>query len=454
LAAARRAAARKPQLNYDREIEALESEIDNPTSQPAEASISMDSPFYLKWKGFPSGSKATYIWRRLQLPKGESGDPMPGRTEVRSTYSLQAINSEHADTWFSEVVYDYPSGNAHPPHETEFDYPAKDRNPANAKSAYPTFRSGNQTLVIGGRSLRTHWESVQPQPAACPDFLVTTWTSAEVPGELVRKVNDLNCRGDRRVDETLLESIQGSRSPAALAEAEKRVNSPAGVEANSSSPPPFSMALAPGQGTVPGRQPLPQSMPAPRASANGNAAPTPVLAAQPQTGTVPFAQPSHGVTVPQGTLLYVRLAGMVNSSINTQGSPLSGSLDQPLMVNGVQVAPRGAPVTAQLADLPNGAGLTLRLTDITIAGRKYSLSTSQVAASTTRTAQNNAAETALDRIFNIGGPAADAQARRAAAAREQEQRASQARQVLLNGPRINVPPMTQLVFTLAGEFVF
>ena len=461
LEAARRAAAGRPYLTDDKEIEVIERELENPSAQATEQTPKLaDSPSYLKWKGFPAGSKATYIWRGLNPPKTGTGMPVPGRTEIRNTYLLQSIDSEHADTWTSEVVYDYPSGQAHSPHETEWDYPAKDRIQPNAgqrirpnaRVAGPPIQSGDQALTIGGKTLQTHWEVLQTSPDKCPDFLVTTWYSAEVPGELVRKVEDENCRGNRRIYETLLETMQGSRSSVELAAAEKRLSTPAGDTTSRSSSPPFPMASEATQGTAPGGRSLPQSTPYGRPAANGRAAtPTTSRTLPPPDGAVD-APPSGGVAVPQGTLLYAHLAGMVNSSVSKKGSTFFGSLDQALTVNGVEIAPRGTPVTAQLAELPNGGGLTLRLTDITIGGHKYAINTSQVSTSTSRSAQSNAADSALSQIFDMAGPAAAVQARRAAAAREQ-QRANLARQVMVNGPRIYVLPVTPLVFTLGGETV-
>jgi hypothetical protein len=143
---------------------------------------------------------------------------------------------------------------------------------------------------------------------------------------------------------------------------------------------------------------------------------------------------------------------MVDSSRSRPDTIYFGSLDQPLMVNGVQVAPSATPVRAKLLQLPNGAGFTLVLTDITIAGRQSALTSSQVAVSSNRTAQSNAVASALSQIPGAGGAAAKARAEREAAMRAQQQ-GNTSRQVLLSGTEVHVPPMTPLVFTLAGESV-
>jgi hypothetical protein len=146
-------------------------------------------------------------------------------------------------------------------------------------------------------------------------------------------------------------------------------------------------------------------------------------------------------------VLIVHLAGKVDSLLSKPGSTFFGSVDQPLVMSGVEIAPRGTPINAQLVQMPNGAGLTLCLTDITFAGRKYALATSQVTLSSNPTAQSEAAAAALNQIIAAGGPAA-------AAARARQARLAEAtRPVLLNGARIYVPPMTPLAFTLAAPLV-
>jgi hypothetical protein len=453
LDAAGRVAAGKPQLTYKNEIENIEREVKSPTTAALQPSIDVESSLYLPWKGFPAGSKASYIWRGLQPPKPGSTNFIPGRTEIRSSYSLPTINNEHADVWFSEIVYDYPSGQAHPPHETEWDYPARNRiKPVDSQKPPPVpTQSGEQILTFGGKSLQTHWESVRPQPN-CPDFVISTWTSVEVPGELVRKVEDINnCHGYRHVSETLLESFQGSRSQAALDEAAKRRAAAAPPDSTKSSSAPFPVessatqtAGTPAGGAV-------QQMPVARQSVGNTlpsaATPPPLTRTLPPSGSAASARPSLGVTVPQGSVLIVHLAREVDSSISKPGSSFFGSLDQPLVINGVQIAQRGTPINAQLVQMPNGAGLTLCLTDITVAGRKYALATSQVTASSNPTAQSDAAAAALNQILAAAGPQA------AATARARLARQANTRQVLLNGARIYVPPMAPLAFTLAAPLV-
>jgi hypothetical protein len=452
LEAARRMAAGKPQLTYKNEIENIEREVESPTALASEPSIEVDSPLYLPWKGFPAGSRATYIWRGLQPPKPGSNNFVPGRTGIRSTYSVPVINSKHADVWFSEIVYDYPSGDAHPPHETEYDYPAKDRTGSGAsqKPAQAPTQSGEQILTFGGKSLQTHWESVRPQPN-CPDFVISTWTSVEVPGELVRRVEDINnCHGYRHVSETLLESFQGSRSQAALDEAAKRRAAAAPPDSTKSSSVPFPVESSATQAAAAlGGGGSAQQMPVARQPVGNTlasaATPPPLTRTLPPSGSAASARPSLGVTVPQGSVLIVHLAGKVDSSISKPGSSFFGSLDQPLVINGAPIAQRGTPISAQLVQMPNGAGLTLCLTDITVAGRKYALATSQVTASST--AQSDAAAAALNQVIASAGPAA------AAAVRARLARQANTRQVLLNGARIYVPPMAPLAFTLAAPLV-
>jgi hypothetical protein len=283
---------------------------------------------------------------------------------------------------------------------------------------------------------------------------ISTWTSVEVPGELVRKVEDINnCHGYRQVSETLLESFQGSRSQAALDEAAKQRAAAAPPDSTKSSSAPFPVESSATQTAAAlGGGGSAQQMPVARQPVGTTPAPattaSPLTRTLPPTGNAASSLPSLGVTVPQGSVLIVHLAGKVDSSISKPGSSFFGSLDQPLVINGVQIAQRGTPINAQLVQMPNGAGLTLCLTDITVAGRKYPLATSQVTPSSIPSAQSEAAAAALNQIIATAGPAA------AAAARARQARlANAARPVLLNGARIYVPPMSPLAFTLAAPLV-
>ena len=91
------------------------------------------------------------------------------------------------------------SGAAHPPRDTEIAYPARIDAAPSARgqaAAGSPLQSGDETLEIRGKKITTHWEAVQLGTASrpnCGPTIVTTWTSDDVPGGLVRKTVDSAC---------------------------------------------------------------------------------------------------------------------------------------------------------------------------------------------------------------------------------------------------------------------
>ncbi len=87
------------------------------------------------------------------------------------------------------------------------------------------------------------------------------------------------------------------------------------------------------------------------------------------------------VSIPAGTPIKVRLQQEVSSDKSTAGQQFSAVLDEPLVVNGQTVAPKGATVSGKVATArPSGrlrtpAALYLRLTGIEIKGKSYPVTT-------------------------------------------------------------------------------
>lgn len=216
LDAAREMAAGRPYPLYKSELADLRNALDSDDSTEDEtpAPAEVDYPKYLAWKGFAPGAKATYAFRGLRQAGPASDRFIPGQVSVRQTFLLQSVDDQLAKLWLTEVVYDYPSGQAHPPHDTEIAYPPKYAPPQTPPAA-PT-ESGNEALMIAGKSLATRWEKVQSTGYGCGGT-VTTWTSDEVPGGLVRQTEEDNCSNPTTIRETILESFQGDRTRAAAA---------------------------------------------------------------------------------------------------------------------------------------------------------------------------------------------------------------------------------------------
>ncbi|MCL5004967.1 MAG: hypothetical protein M1404_00385 [Acidobacteria bacterium] len=91
----------------------------------------------------------------------------------------------------------------------------------------------------------------------------------------------------------------------------------------------------------------------------------PPARSEPQTQTVP---------VPAGTEIHIRLSSAINTSTATPGSRFQGSLAEPLIVNGIDVASRGSLVSGRITNVVSSgrlnrpAELSLMLTSITPEG--------------------------------------------------------------------------------------
>jgi len=130
--------------------------------------------------------------------------------------------------------------------------------------------------------------------------------------------------------------------------------------------------------------------PAPPAGQAPSAAPTPkTAAAPPATGPRPAAAPpvqavAASFTVPQGTLVVVRLATEVSSATAHVGDRVQGFLDQDLAADGRMVAAKGAKVYGVVAEvdaagkMKGQAKLSVTLTDMQVGDKVLSVKTQPV----------------------------------------------------------------------------
>lgn len=95
------------------------------------------------------------------------------------------------------------------------------------------------------------------------------------------------------------------------------------------------------------------------------------------------AAATHTVTVPAGTTLAVRLTDAINTGTTAQGATFSGTLAEPLVVEGMEVAPVGSAVSGSVTHvvssgrLSRPAELSLVLTTLKpTGGNDLSISTS------------------------------------------------------------------------------
>jgi hypothetical protein len=200
--------------------------------------------------------------------------------------------------------------------------------------------------------------------------------------------------------------------------------------------------------------PPPQSAPPPPPAASTTSA---GFAQSPGT---PPATPVAGVQIPAGTFITVRMIDAVDSKVSHLGQTFRASVDEPVMINGQVVIPRGADAMAKLVeDKESGKFegktiLTLALTDITINGQMIDTSTSDVTRASSsrgaRTAKVVGGATALGAIIGAlagGGRGAAIGAASGAAV-------GGTAQVLTKGQQVKIPSETRLNFTLQQPIQF
>lgn len=162
----------------------------------------------------------------------------------------------------------------------------------------------------------------------------------------------------------------------------------------------------------------------------------------------------NSAEIPAGTVLVVRLVDGVDSDRDTMGKTFRASVDEPVVVSGQTLIPRGADVVAKLVDerqsgkFEGRAVLTLDLMQVMINGRMVDISTSDVSQSSgsrgSRTAKTVGGGAVLGAILGGvfgGGKGAAIGATSGAAL-------GGGTQVLTHGQRVKIPSETRLSFTL------
>jgi hypothetical protein len=201
-----------------------------------------------------------------------------------------------------------------------------------------------------------------------------------------------------------------------------------------------------------------------RAPENAPAAYAPTPSAQspaPNSTPVPSATSSsiprttsQSVVVPSGTQITVRTIDAVDSDKNHPGDKFQASLEQPLVVNDVTVAPKGTSVYGKLQQVQEAGQLTgksqlrLALTGIVINGQTYPLSSGDYEVSGKSRGKSTATKVgggaALGAVIGAiagGGKGAAIGAGVGAGA-------GTAVQVVTKGDQVHVPSETLLEFTL------
>jgi hypothetical protein len=202
---------------------------------------------------------------------------------------------------------------------------------------------------------------------------------------------------------------------------------------------------------------------------SGNAAPAsqpppPQNQGQPQgfaqQQQAPPPMPVAGIQIPAGTPITVRMIDAVDSKVTHLGQTFRASVDEPVVINGQTVIPRGADALAKLVeDQQSGKFegktiLTLALTDITINGQMIDTTTGDVTRASSsrgaRTAKVVGGATALGAIIGAlagGGRGAAIGAASGAAV-------GGGAEVLTRGQQVKIPSETRLNFTLQQPIQF
>jgi hypothetical protein len=196
--------------------------------------------------------------------------------------------------------------------------------------------------------------------------------------------------------------------------------------------------------TETGYQPPPPSSPYPARGVRGDYANNP---------TPPPAQ-TAGTTIPVDTSVTIRMIDSVNSDTSRLGETFRASLAEPVYVNGQEMIPRGADVVTKLVtDQQSGkiegrTVLTLALSTITINGRTFDVTSSDVKTESssrgTRSAGVIGGTAALGAIIGAvagGGKGAAIGAGSGAAV-------GTGAEVLTSGQKVKIPAETRLTFRL------
>jgi len=161
-----------------------------------------------------------------------------------------------------------------------------------------------------------------------------------------------------------------------------------------------------------------------------------------------------GVMLPAGTNLVIRMIDGVDSERNSVGQTFAASMDEPVMINGETLIPRGADVVVKLVDatesgkLTGRSTLTLDLVSIKVNDRMVDVNTQTVkeesssrGARTAKTVGGGAAlGTIIGAIAGHGKGAAIGAVAGAAAGAGAE--------ILTKGQRVKIPSETRLTFSL------
>ncbi|MDQ6665735.1 MAG: TrbI/VirB10 family protein, partial [Acidobacteriota bacterium] len=186
------------------------------------------------------------------------------------------------------------------------------------------------------------------------------------------------------------------------------------------------------------------------------------IVAAPPLSRAPAPQPElnsnsyNGLEIPAGTPITVRMIDSVDSDTARLGESFRASVDEPVVVNGNAVIPRGADVVAKIVDdrrsgkIQGRTSLSLALVSVRTGDRMVDVSTGDVTQASgsrgSRTAKVVGGTAALGAI--IGGIAGGG--RGAAIGAGSGAAVGTGAEMTMKGQRVKIPSETRLTFTLTN----
>ncbi|HUI81077.1 MAG TPA: hypothetical protein VLY24_24300 [Bryobacteraceae bacterium] len=179
-----------------------------------------------------------------------------------------------------------------------------------------------------------------------------------------------------------------------------------------------------------------------------------VFRPDPEPVAVPAQSARSSGELPAGTNLVVRLIEGVDSETNRVGQTFAASLDEPVMINGETVIPRGADAVVKLVDSKDSgkftgrSELTLSLASVKVNGQPVDINSQTVSREsssrgerTAKVAGGTAAVGAIIGAIAGGGKGAAIGAAAGGAA-------GAGAEVVTKGQRVKIPSETRLTFSL------
>ncbi len=145
----------------------------------------------------------------------------------------------------------------------------------------------------------------------------------------------------------------------------------------------LALLLACGKSPNQSEQPA-SSSPGTAASSTPAATPGTSAAAPSKAGEKPSTTTAAATAIPAGTHIVIRLGETISSKKNNSGDSFSGTVAEPVTVNGQEVIPKGASATGTVADakplgrFKGGAVLRIVLNSVTVNGKPYNVETAAV----------------------------------------------------------------------------